>query len=46
MPRHYTARQDHDISVDNGSFESMSGVRYVGTSVSTENFIHEEVESK
>jgi hypothetical protein len=45
MPRNQNAGQNHDIEIANRSFETMTKVRYLGTAVTNERWIHKEINS-
>jgi hypothetical protein len=38
--------QNHNLKVDNISFESVKRFKYLGTAVTKRNFIHEKIESR
>jgi hypothetical protein len=46
LSRHQNARQNHDIKIANRSFEIVAKFRYLGTRVTNQNFIHEEINVK
>jgi hypothetical protein len=41
--RHQKSGQNRDIKIANGSFENVSQLRYLGTSVTNQNLIQEEI---
>jgi hypothetical protein len=43
MSRHQNAGQNHDIKMANRSFENMAQFKYLGTRVTNENLIKEEI---
>jgi hypothetical protein len=43
---HQNADQIHDIKVENRFFENMEPFKYLGTTVSNENLIQEEIERR
>jgi hypothetical protein len=46
MSRHQTAGQSNYISVANKSFEKMAKFKYLGATLTDQNFIHEEIRSR
>jgi hypothetical protein len=46
MSRHQTTGQNHNIKVANKSSENAAQSRYLGTAVTNQNYIHEEIESR
>jgi hypothetical protein len=41
LSRHQSARQNHDIKIGNRSFENVAQVRYLGTTITNQNFNQE-----
>jgi hypothetical protein len=46
MSRNQDAAQNHDIKVDNKSFERVEEFKYLGTTLTNRNSIHEEIKSR
>jgi hypothetical protein len=46
MSCHQNARRNHNLSTANNSFENTAKFRYLGTTVTNEICIHEEIKSK
>jgi hypothetical protein len=46
MSRHETAGQSNDIRVANQSFEKMAKFKYLGSTLTDQNCIHEEIRSR
>jgi hypothetical protein len=46
MSRDQTAKQNHNIKMDNKSFESVAQFKYLGTALTNQNSIQEELKSK
>ena len=45
MSRDKNAGRSHNIKVDNSSFESVEDLKYLGTTLTDQNFIQEEIKS-
>ena len=45
MPREQTAGRSHNIKIDNNSFERVEQFRYLGTTLTNQNSIQEEIKS-
>jgi len=45
MSRDKNAGRSHNIKVDNSSFESVEDLKYLGTTLTNQNFIQEEIKS-
>jgi hypothetical protein len=43
LSRHQNARQNHDIKIGNRCFENVSQFRYLGTTITNQNLIQEEI---
>jgi hypothetical protein len=43
LSRHQNARQNHDIKIANRSFENVTQLKYLGTTVIYQNLIQEEI---
>jgi hypothetical protein len=43
---HWNAGQNHDIKIGNRCFENVTQFRYLGTPVTNQNFIHEEIKRR
>jgi hypothetical protein len=46
LSRHQNAGQNRDIEIANRSFENVSQLRYLGTTVTNQNFIQEEIKRR
>jgi hypothetical protein len=46
LSRHKNAGQNRDIKIANRSFEGMAQFKYLGTTVSNQNLIHEEIKRR
>ena len=46
MSRDQNARRSHNIKTDNSSFERMKQFKYLGTTLTNQNFIQEEIKSR
>jgi hypothetical protein len=46
LSRHQNVGQNRDIEIANRSFENVSQFKYLGTTVTTQNFIHEEIKRR
>jgi len=46
MSRDQNAERSHNIKIDNRSFERMEGFKYLGTTLTNKNSIHEEITSR
>jgi hypothetical protein len=46
LSRHKNAGQNHDIKIANRCFENMAPIRYLGTTITNQNLILEEIKSK
>jgi hypothetical protein len=46
LSRHQNAGQNRDIEIANRSFENMSQFKYLGTTVTNQNFIQEEIKRR
>jgi hypothetical protein len=46
LSRHQNAGQNHDIKIANRSFENVAQSRYLGTTVSHQNFIQDEIKRR
>jgi hypothetical protein len=46
LSHHQNARQNHDIKTANRSFENMAQFRYLGTTVTNQNLIQEEIKKR
>jgi hypothetical protein len=44
--RHQTARQNHDIKIANRSLENVAQFKYLGITVTNQNFIQEEIKRR
>jgi hypothetical protein len=45
MSRDENARRNHNIKIDNSSFERVEEFRYLGTTIKNQDSIHEEIKS-
>jgi hypothetical protein len=46
LSRHHNAEQDHDIKIANRCFENVAQFKYLGTTVTVQNYIQKEIKSK
>jgi hypothetical protein len=46
LSRHQNARQNHDIKIGNRSYENVEKFKYLGTTVTFQNLIHERIKSR
>jgi hypothetical protein len=46
MPRHPNSGQNQNIKIANESFEKMATFRYLGTKLTNQNVIHDEIKSR
>jgi ribosomal protein S2 len=46
LSRHQNAEQNHDIKIGNRCFENVTQFRYLGTTITNQNFIHEEIKMR
>jgi hypothetical protein len=46
LSRHQNAGQNHDIKIGNRCFENVAQFRYLGTTLTNENVIQEEIKSR
>jgi hypothetical protein len=46
LPRHQNAGQNNDIKIANRSFENMVQFKYLGTTVTNQNLIQEEIKRR
>jgi hypothetical protein len=46
LSRHQNAGQNRDIKIANRPFENVSQIRYMGTTVTNQNFILEEIKRR
>jgi hypothetical protein len=46
LSRHPNAGQNHDIKIANRSFENIAQFKYLGTTVTNQNFIQEEIKRR
>jgi hypothetical protein len=46
LSRHQNAGQNRDIKIANGSFENVSQFKYLGTTVTNQNLIQEEIKRR
>jgi RNA:NAD 2'-phosphotransferase (TPT1/KptA family) len=46
LSRHQNAGQNHDIKIGNRSFENVSQFRYLGTTITNQNLIQEEIKRR
>jgi hypothetical protein len=43
MSYHQNAGQNHNMRLGNGSFGNLTKLKYLGMTVTTQNFVHEEL---
>jgi ribosomal protein S2 len=46
LSRHQNAGQNHDVKIANRCFENVAQFRYLGTTVTNENLIQEEIKRR
>jgi hypothetical protein len=46
LSRHQNAGQNHDIKISNRCFENVAQFRYLGTTITNQNLIQEEIKRK
>jgi hypothetical protein len=46
LSRHQNAGKNHDIKIDNGCFENVAQFKYLGTTITNENLIQEEIKRR
>jgi hypothetical protein len=46
LPHHQNAEQSHCLQISNKPFENVAEFRHLGTTVTNQNFIHEEIKSR
>jgi hypothetical protein len=46
MSRHHKAGENHNTGIANRSFEHVQNFKYLGTTVTNQNLIHEEIKSR
>jgi hypothetical protein len=46
LSRNQNAGHNHDIKIDNKSFERVEEFKYLGATLTNRNFIHEEIKSR
>jgi hypothetical protein len=46
MSRHPNSGQNHNIRIDNESFENVEKCKYLGTTLTNQNDIHDEIKSR
>jgi hypothetical protein len=46
MSRHQKAGQNHNIKIDNESFENVTKFKYLGTTVTDQNSIYQEIKGR
>jgi hypothetical protein len=46
LSHHHNAGQSHDIKIANKSFENVAQFRYLGTTVTNQNLIQEEIKTR
>jgi hypothetical protein len=46
LSRHQNAGQNHDIKIENRRFDNLAQFRYLGTTVTCQNLIHEEIKRR
>jgi len=46
MSRYQNARRSHSMKIDNSSFEMVEEIKYLGTTLTNQNFIQEEIKSR
>jgi hypothetical protein len=46
LPQHQKAGQNNDMKIVNGSFENVIHIKYLGTTVKSQNLIQEEIKRR
>jgi hypothetical protein len=46
MSRHPNSRRNQNVRIDNESFESVATFKYLGTTLTNQNDIHDEIKSR